>query len=108
MSLICTLPLFFVVVLAGCSFVQPSKSGSNVRIVSTEQVSNCQRLGETTVSTLAHVAGLPRYESSVQDELNTLARNSAADMGADTAVPAGAVKEGKQTFIVYRCLPATQ
>lgn len=108
MSYVRPLLLLCVVVLAGCSFVQTTKPGANVRVVTAEQVSGCQRLGQTTVQTLARVVGLPRYESSIQDELNTLARNSAADMGGDTVVPDTPIKEGKQTFIVYRCIPAAQ
>jgi hypothetical protein len=108
MSFVRPLLLLFVLLLAGCSFVQPSKSGANVRVATAEQVGSCQRLGQTTVSTLARVGGLPRYESSIQEELNTLARNSAADMGGDTVVPVEPVKEGKQTFIIYRCQPAAQ
>ncbi|MDH4325133.1 MAG: DUF4156 domain-containing protein [Betaproteobacteria bacterium] len=31
-------------------------------------------------------------------------RNAAADMGADTIVPASNIVDGRQTFDVYRCL----
>ncbi len=91
--------------LAGCTFVKPTEKAVGVRIGTAEEVTSCQRLGQTTVSTLAKMAGLPRYESSIRDELNTLARNSGANMGGDTVVPVGTVKDGTQTFTIYRCRP---
>lgn len=96
------------VTVSGCTFVQTNPKGNAVRVATAEEVTSCQRLGQTNVSTLAKVAGLPRYESSIQDELNTLARNSGADMGGDTVAPVAPVKDGKQTFIIYRCKPAAQ
>lgn len=91
--------------MAGCTFVKPSEQAVSVRVGAAEDVVNCKRMGQTAVSTLAQVAGMPRYESSIQDELNTLARNSGANMGGDTIVPAAPQKDGNQTFIVYRCRP---
>ena len=79
MSLVRTLALCSVVLLSGCTFVKPTEQAVSVRIGAAEDVANCKRLGQTTVSTLATMAGLPRYESSIQDELNTLARNSGAN-----------------------------
>lgn len=102
------LALLPLLMLGGCTFVQPTPKAATVRIATEQEVANCQRLGQTTVSTLARVAGLPRYEASIQDELNTLARNSAAGMGGDTVAPASPVKDGKQTFVIYRCQPAAQ
>ncbi|HEY0634648.1 MAG TPA: DUF4156 domain-containing protein [Gammaproteobacteria bacterium] len=91
--------------LAGCNYVKPTEKAATVRVGSAADVVNCQRQGQTTVSTLARIAGLPRYESSIRDELNTLARNSAANMGGDTVVPASPAKDGTQTFTIYRCRP---
>lgn len=97
--------LVSLVSLAGCNFVKPTEQAAGVRIGTTEDVVNCQRLGQSTVSTTARVAGMPRYEASIQDELKTLARNSGANMGGDTVVPVAPQKEGSQTFTVYRCRP---
>ena len=92
-------------VVAGCTYVKPTEQAVSVRVGTAEDVVNCKRLGQTAVQTLARVAGMPRYESSIQDELNTLARNSGANMGGDTVVPAGPQKDGNQTFVIYRCRP---
>ena len=34
-----------------------------------------------------------------------LARNSAINLGGDTVVADGEIKDGMQTFKVYRCVP---
>ncbi len=93
------------VVMAGCTFVKPTEKAVTVRVGAAEDVVNCKRLGQTTVTTMARIMGLPRYESSIQDELNTLARNSGANMGGDTVVPSEPVKDGSQSFNIYRCRP---
>jgi hypothetical protein len=69
------------------------------------EVTGCKRVGKTTVKTAERVAGLDRYENKIQEELNTLARNSAADLGGDTVVPVGSPVEGRQVYEVYRCVP---
>jgi len=61
----------------GCALPELSPAGAGVRLVSAD---------------------------AVQDDLNVTARNSAANMGADTIVPASKVEDGKQAFNVYRCL----
>jgi len=93
------------VMMAGCTFVSPTEKAVTVRVGAAQDVASCKLLGQTTVTTLARIMGLPRYESSIQDELNTLARNSGANMGGDTVVPADSVKDGTQTFNIYRCRP---
>ena len=90
---------------AACAWVKPSVEGEKVRLLSAEEVVKCERVGVTTVSLLAKVAGVERNPKKVQQELNTLARNSAADVGGDTVVPISKVADGKQTFAIYRCLP---
>lgn len=96
-----------VAMMAGCTFVEVNPKAKGVRVGKAEDVVNCQRVGQVTVSTLARIAGLPRYETSMQDELYTLARNSAGEMGGDTVVPTTPMKDGRQTMGVYRCLPGT-
>lgn len=94
-----------VAMLGACTWVPLNPAGEQVQVASMEAVSGCKRIGKTTVSTLSKLAGLNRYEKSMGDELNKLARNSAADMGGDTVVPISAIEDGKQVFGVYRCRP---
>jgi len=88
----------------GCALPELSPAGAGVRLVSADAVANCENLGKVTASVVAKAAGIPRHPDAVQDDLNVTARNSAANMGADTIVPASKVEDGKQAFNVYRCL----
>lgn len=93
--------------LSACSWVNLNQQGEQVKLGTKEEISNCERVGKTTVSTLSKVAGMNRYEESMQDELNKLARNSAAELNGDTVVPITPIEDGHQTFAVYRCQPAS-
>ena len=94
-----------VLLLAACTWVKPTVQGEKVRVLTAEEVVKCERVGKTTVSLLARVAGVERNPRKVRDELKVLARNSAAEVGGDTVVPMGPVGDGKQTFAIYRCVP---
>lgn len=90
--------------LGACTWVSLTPEGEQVRLGTPESVTECQRVGKTTVSTLSRVAGLNRYDESMQDELNKLARNSAVELNGDTVVPVTEIENGQQVFAVYRCL----
>ena len=91
--------------VSACTWVDVTEEGEKVRVMSLAEVTACKRVGKTTVRTTAGLAGLDRYEDKVQAELNTLARNSAVDVGGDTVVPIGSPDEGRQVFEIYRCMP---
>lgn len=91
--------------LSACTWVELTAQGQAVRVLEAERVTACERLGKTTVNTTASVAGLKRHAEKVQGELDTLARNSAAEIGGDTVVPLGEPMSGRQVYEVYRCLP---
>jgi hypothetical protein len=90
--------------LAGCTWVHVSPSGEMVRVLSAFEVTGCEKVGVTTVSLLAEVVGVKRSQRKVATELETLGRNSGAEMGGDTIVPVSDIINGEQTFGVYRCL----
>jgi hypothetical protein len=99
------LPVLFAATLAsGCALVDLTPAGAGVRLASPEAVVTCTNLGRITASVVHKAGFLPRHPDAVQDNINVTARNSAANMGADTIVPASNVQDGKQTFDVYRCL----
>jgi hypothetical protein len=99
------LPVLLAAALAGgCSLVELTPAGAGVRLASREAVVTCTNAGRITADVIAKVGFLPRHPDAVQDNINVTARNAAADMGADTIVPASGVADGKQTFDVYRCL----
>jgi len=92
-----------ILLLAGCTWVRLTPEGEAVRVVSAAETVECKKLGQTTVSLLAKVAGLKRSAKKVAAELLTLGRNSGAEMGGDTIVPASEITGGEQSFDVYRC-----
>ncbi|MCW8825516.1 MAG: DUF4156 domain-containing protein [Gammaproteobacteria bacterium] len=86
-----------------CTWVELSPEGERVTVATAEQVVSCKRVGKTTVKSAAKVVGLERHDYKVEAELNTLARNSAPEIGGDTVVPVATPVDGKQLFEVYRC-----
>lgn len=90
-------------VIAGCTWVQPTVQSDSVRIVSFEKANGCQRLGRIGASVKASIGVFHRSAVKVADELDVLARNEAAKMGADTIVRDGAVNNGERAFSAYRC-----
>ena len=62
--------------IAACTWVDLSQQGEKVRVLTANEA-----------------------------ELNTLARNSAVEIGGDTVVPVDTPLKGRQVFEVYRCMP---
>ncbi|MFQ5344534.1 MAG: DUF4156 domain-containing protein [Mariprofundus sp.] len=93
-----------VIVLGGCSpWVEPTSEALNVRVAYLSQINGCKKLGRVTVSVLDEVAFISRSEEDMSEELETLGRNSAAEMKGDTIVAMSKIVDGEQTFDVYRC-----
>lgn len=98
-------PLFAVVALtAGCVFVQPTEAGKKVRVLTAREVKDCRSLGTLTSRVSDSVAAIKRSREAVADDVLVNAKNAAADLKGDTIVPASEMKDGMQTFNVYRCL----
>ncbi len=90
-------------VLSGCSFVNLSEKGENVRLATQYDLGGCERIGATVVSVKDSVAGIDRSQEKIDAELAILARNSAPDIGGDTVVREERLADGKQRFGIYRC-----
>lgn len=90
--------------LSACTWVKLTPGAEKVRVLSAQEVQSCTKKGKTTVSVKADVAGIERSQEKVKTELETLARNSAVELNGDTVVPTSEIKDGKQTFDVYRCI----
>jgi hypothetical protein len=88
---------------AACTWVDVTKEGSEVILVKSENVATCTRLGTTTASVAHKIGPLTRSEEKVKEELVTLARNKAAEMGGDSIVASGPAKEGAMSFEIYKC-----
>jgi len=94
------------VTLQGCSWVELDPAAEQIRVVEEQHVEGCRLLGKTTVSVKSTVAGVARKEETMQQELETLARNHALDLNGDTIVAISAIKDGTRVYNVYRCKQA--
>jgi len=98
------LSLLVVAVLSACTWVKMEPQAAAVRVANArEDLSACQRRGEIAVTVEDQVAFYKRSRVKVRDELETLARNEAVTLAADTIQPKAEPAEGEQRFIAYRC-----
>jgi hypothetical protein len=92
-----------VVPMLACTWVPLTSGGQSVRILQASEVANCEKIAETTSRTSDRVIIFARSDRKVREELDSLARNEAADLGGDAIVPIGTADDGRQSFGVYRC-----
>ena len=98
------LALLVVISLQACTWVKMTPGGEKVRVLSVDEVGSCKKLGVTQSFLKDKIAGVDRNKDKVKKELETIARNSAADMGGDTIVPKTEIEDGQQSFTVYKCI----
>ena len=82
--------------LPACTFVKMGPGAD-------QDISACTRRGEIEVSVKDRLGPYERNEIRIIDELETLARNEAPGLGADTVQPLGAPKDGEQRWVALRC-----
>ena len=95
-------PMSVALTAFGCAWVSLSPEGESVRVADVA-ADSCERRGKTTSTVADKVVFVRRSESKVSEELTSLARNEAAEMGADTVVPESEVEDGRQVFGIYQC-----
>ncbi len=86
-----------------CAWVNPTVSGNSVRVAYDGNVSGCRDAGTVSVSVTDKVGFYHRSELKVRDELETMARNEAANLPADTITPLSEPADGSQRFQAYVC-----
>ena len=91
-------------VMSACTFVDKSPGSDKVRVLASDEIKTCRKLGQTRTSVLDKLAGIPRPPETIERELEIIGSNSAVDMGGDTIVPVTPVVEGKRTFQIYKCV----
>ena len=90
--------------LTACTWVEPDAAGRDVAVADPRVgLEHCRKLGEVTVSVKHSVAGIERNRLKVSDELESLARNEAATMRADTVQALAEPVDGEQRFGAYDC-----
>lgn len=92
------------VLASGCTWVKMAPGASAVRVIGVgNPPAGCTKLGEVAVSVKDSVAFYERNNLRVREELETLARNEAPGLKADTIQPLGQPAQGEQRFAAYRC-----
>lgn len=93
--------------ITGCAsnLIGVHPGADRVSLADANQVGACQSKGKTIVSVLAKIGFINRLEEAVEDDLYQVARNDAADTGADTLVKGESQEFGKRTFGMYKCRP---
>ncbi|MBL0028230.1 MAG: DUF4156 domain-containing protein [Rhodanobacteraceae bacterium] len=103
MRLIVSLVLVLPLMAAGCTWVEPAAAGKQVQVASGQNLGACTSKGAITVSVKHRVGLYRRNDLKVRDELESLARNEAARIGADTIQAADEPLNGEQRFGAYDC-----
>ena len=87
----------------GCTWVPLTDEGGNVRTLQANAAEDCQKISTVSSKTADRVVIFARSDRKVREELESLARNEAADAGGNAIVPIGTMTNGRQSFDVYRC-----
>jgi len=94
--------LSFAFLASGCTWVHMAPGASAVKVV-TGPPAGCSRRGEIAVSVKDSIAFYERNELRVLEELETLARNEAPGLAADTIQPLAPPVDGEQRFTAWNC-----
>ncbi|MCC4596999.1 DUF4156 domain-containing protein [Xanthomonas campestris pv. phormiicola] len=90
--------------LAACTWVPMAPEGKTVRVLPPGQVpAGCEKRGEVVVSVKSNVGFYQRNPLRVREELETLARNEAPGIGANTVQAMGEPADGDQRYAAYQC-----
>jgi hypothetical protein len=88
--------------LSACTFVHMAPGATEVKVLGAAPAA-CERRGEVAVSVKDRLGPYERSEAQVRDELETLARNEAPGVGADSISPLSAPAGGEQRWAMWRC-----
>lgn len=103
----CLLLIIVISLSVGCTWVKMEPGASQVRVLPIgQQTVACKRLGEIAVSVKDSVGPYERNKIAVRDELETLARNEALSLHADSVQPMAEPTDGKQHWQAFRCSDA--
>ena len=90
--------------VTACTWVPIEPAGKATRVLPAGPVpAGCISKGEVVVTVKSKVGFYNRNPLRVQEELETLARNEAPGLAADTVQPKGEPDDGEQRFLAFRC-----
>ena len=98
-----TTSVLFAFGLGACTWVDVDESAQDVLLLKPYQAKQCEQVRRTTSQVLDKILFVGRSEEKMAEELATLARNTAAELGANAVVPDSEIVDGKQTFIILNC-----
>jgi hypothetical protein len=87
---------------SGCTWVHMAPGASAVKVV-TAAPAGCEKRGDIEVSVKDRLGPYERNTLRVHEELETLARNEAPGLDADTVQPLGAPTDGVQRYTAWHC-----
>ncbi|HVR82423.1 MAG TPA: DUF4156 domain-containing protein [Luteimonas sp.] len=88
--------------VGGCTWVHMAPGASTVKVV-TGPPAGCEKRGEVEVSVKDSLGPYERNALRVREELETLARNEAPGLNADTVQPLDEPNDGTQRYAAWRC-----
>jgi len=91
-----------ILLLPGCTWVHMAPGASAVKVV-TAAPTGCEKRGDIEVSVKDRLGPYERNGLRVHEELETLARNEAPGLNADTVQPLAAPNDGTQRYAAWRC-----
>ena len=87
-----------------CTWVPIEADGKAVRVIAAGAApADCTPRGEIVVSVKNKVGFYERNALRVQEELETLARNEASSVAANTVQPLGRPADGEQRYAAWQC-----
>ena len=91
--------------VAGCTWVALNPEADGIRVApDAASVADCQQVGGVRARTKASVGFFSRSTEKVALELETLAKNDAVELGANTILAEAPPSiDGVQHFKAYRC-----
>ena len=96
------IPFALGIVLASCTWVHMAPGAKAVNVV-TGAPAGCEQRGEVEVSVKDSIVFYERNDLRIREELETLARNEAPGLGADTVQPLDGAEDGTQRFAAWKC-----
>ena len=96
--------LISALLFTACTWVPLAPQARAIKVIPAGAApTGCQKQGEVTVTVKNKIAFYERNSLKVRDELETMARNEAPGLQADTLQPLGEPADGEQRFAAWRC-----
>ncbi|MBX2809025.1 MAG: DUF4156 domain-containing protein [Cellvibrionaceae bacterium] len=103
MNALRTTTLSLLCLLGACTWVNENPAGQSVAIIASHTSKQCDVVGNIAVRTTHKLGFIKRRDKKVLQELQTLARNEALKLGANTLVADALPTDGKQSYTAYQC-----